>query len=175
MELPEELESIERIAFDSCQCLRRIVISLKDDMIKANAFYNCPNLKTVNLVGGIHKTAVSSLHLESWRSEMMREFNRINQVLPTTRSWSKTAAMQEWMESVIHRLDHYKAEHKSILIEATTLLELALWKTNLKNDHLEKEGVRTTRGQRKRARKEISVTSGASIVIKDVLPFLELT
>ncbi len=36
-----------------------------------------------------------------------------------------------------------------------------------------REGVRTTRGSRKRARKEICVMSGASIVIKNVLPFLE--
>ena len=55
-----------------------------------------------------------------------------------------------------------------------SLLELALWKANLDVGTLEQEGVRTTRGQRKRARKERSVTSGASIVIKNVLPFLKL-
>ena len=63
------------------------------------------------------------------------------------------------------------------MTEATTLLELALWKANLDNNEggvVEREGVRTTRGQRKRARKEISITSGASIVIKNVLPYLEL-
>ena len=61
-------------------------------------------------------------------------------------------------------------------MEATTLLELALWKANLDGNEggLEREAVRTKRGHRKRARKEISVTSGASIVIKNVLPFLML-
>mmetsp|Transcript_21687 Transcript_21687/g.34017 ORF Transcript_21687/g.34017 Transcript_21687/m.34017 type:complete len:82 (+) Transcript_21687:1-246(+) len=79
------------------------------------------------------------------------------------------------MESVIRRLNHYKTEHHQILKEATTLLELALWKANLDdNEGGEREGVRTTRGSRKRARKEICVTSGASIVIKNVLPFLVL-
>ena len=61
--------------------------------------------------------------------------------------------------------------------EATTLLELALWKDNLNDNEgglLEREGVRTTRRQLKRARKEICVTSGASIVIKNALPFLTL-
>eukprot|EP00985_Skeletonema_marinoi_P011255 scaffold5329_cov126-Skeletonema_marinoi.AAC.10 len=64
-----------------------------------------------------------------------------------------------------------------MLKEATTLLELALWKADLNEKEeglVEREGVRTTRGRRKRARKEICITSGASIVIKNVLPFLEL-
>ena len=79
------------------------------------------------------------------------------------------------MESAIQQLNHYKTEHYKILKDATTLLELALWKANLDdNQGGEREGVRTTRGSRKRARKEISVTSGASIVIKNVLPFLVL-
>jgi len=63
------------------------------------------------------------------------------------------------------------------LKEATTLPELALWKANLRYNMggvVEKEGVRTTRGKRKRARKEICITSGASIVIRNVLPFLQL-
>ena len=64
-----------------------------------------------------------------------------------------------------------------MLKEATTLLELALWKANLDHNEgykLSNEGVRMTRGGQKRARKEICVTSGASIVIKNVLPFLQL-
>ena len=102
--------------------------------------------------------------------------DRINSLLPTI-TRGKTEAIQQWMESVIRRLDHYKAEHKALLKEATTLLELALWKANLDDNsgcEGEREGVRTTRGSRKRARKEICVTSGASIVINNVLPFLAL-
>ena len=78
----------------------------------------------------------------------------------------------------MRRLDRYKEEHQTLLKEATTLLELALWKANLDDngeDRLEREGVRTTRESRKRARKDICVTSGASIVIKNVLPFLQLS
>ena len=177
LDLPEGLETIEDNAFENCTRLRRIALPLKDGMIHAGAFSNCPNLITVDLVGGIsiHKT-VSSLNLESWRNEMTGEIKRINQDLPNLRFW-KTQAVQQWMIAVISRLDHYKAEHHKLLKEATTLLELALWKANLDDNEggvLEREGVRTTRGQRKRARKEISVTSGASIVIKNVLPFLGL-
>mmetsp|Transcript_2100 Transcript_2100/g.3224 ORF Transcript_2100/g.3224 Transcript_2100/m.3224 type:complete len:106 (+) Transcript_2100:1-318(+) len=104
---------------------------------------------------------------------MMDEINRINQVLPVNFR-EKTAAIQLWIQSAISQLDHYKAEHKALLKEATTLLELALWKANLDDNEGEMEGVRTTRGRRKRARKESCITSGSSIVIKNVLPFLQL-
>eukprot|EP00984_Skeletonema_dohrnii_P005426 scaffold1907_cov73-Skeletonema_dohrnii-CCMP3373.AAC.17 len=80
------------------------------------------------------------------------------------------------MSSVVSRLDHHKAAHNALLKEDTTLLELALWKANLDDNEggvLEQVGIRTTRGRRKRARREICVTFGASIVIKNVLPFLQ--
>jgi len=176
LEFGEALETIEEYAFQYCHRLGRIAIPLRDDMIGDHVFYNCPNLETVDLVGGIHKT-VASLHLESWKNEMNEEINRVNQVLPGTHEQEKTPVIQQWISSVIRRLYHYKAEHKALLKEATTLLELALWKANLDGNEggvLEREGVRTTRGRRKRARKEICVTSGASIVIKNVLPFLTL-
>ena len=55
--------------------------------------------------------------------------------------------------------------HQNLLIEATTLLEIALWKVKL--DEIE-EGDDTC------TKNELRVTSGASIVIKNVLPFLRL-
>ena len=174
LELPEELEILHENAFGGCEYLRRIALPLKDGMIGVDVFDDCWNLITVDLVGGVHKT-VSSLHLERWRDEMKGEINRINELLPY--NVYKTSTILLWISKVIIRLNHYKAEHQKLLKEATTLLELALWKANLDDKEggaLEKEGVRTTRGQRKRARKEISITSGASIVIKNVLPFLEM-
>jgi hypothetical protein len=132
---------------------------LKDGIIDINVSLYCRNLTTVTIVGGIHKT-IASLHLESWRNDMRQEINRINQVLPS-HPYRKTAEIQQWIRSVIRLLAHYKEEHKALLKEATTLLELALWKSKIDN-----EG--GTRGQRR------CVTSGASIVIKNVLPFLQL-
>ena len=176
LDLPEGLETLQEDAFWHCTRLRRIALPLKDDMIGNDVFNFCPNLTVVDLAGGIHKT-VASLHHESWRNEMTGEINRINQDLPNTDTQEKTQVIRRWMSAAISRLDHYIAEHHKLLKEATTLLELALWKANLDNNKegvVEREGVRTTRGQRKRARKEISITSGASIVIKNVLPFLEL-
>ena len=174
LQSPEGFETLRRRAFISCSRLERIAMPLKDNMIEDSVFDHCYNLTSVNLNGRVDKI-VSSLHLERWRNLMKGEINGINQLLPNTYSRQITQVIQQWMSAVISRLNHYKTEHHKLLKEATTLLELALWKANLENkegDVLEKEGVRTRR-QRKRARKEISVTSGASIVIKNVLPFLE--
>ena len=169
------LITLQEKPFNYCRTLRRIALPLKSGLIE-DGFHNCPKLTTVDLVGGVHNT-VASLHMESWRNEINDEINQINQVLPNTDYWRKTVAIRQWMESTVRLLDHCKAEHHRILKEATTLLELALWKANLNDNEggqLDREGVRTTRGRRKRARKEICVTSGASIVIKNVLPFLQL-
>ena len=177
VECGEALRKLQENAFHQCPKLKRIALPLQDDMIEDDVFNECPNLTTVDLVGGIHHT-VASLHLESWRSEMNNEIDRINQVLPTftaSHKTQKTGEIQRWIRSTFRQLDYYKSEHLQLLKEATALLELALWKANLDdNGGGEREGVRTTRGSRKRARKEICVTSGASIVIKNVLPFLQL-
>ena len=175
VECGEALRTLQGNAFYGCQKLKRIALPLKGDIVEDCVFDGCSKLERVDLVGGIHKT-VASLHMENWRNEMNIEINRINQVLPTIRE-GKTAAIQLWMRTVSNRLDHYKGEHLNMLKEATTLLELVLWKANLdynKGDRTEREGVRLTRSRRKRARKEISVTSGADVVIKNVLPFLAL-
>ena len=107
---------------------------------------------------------------------MKEEIDRINQTLPGIPASEKTAAIQQWIRSVTGRVEHYKAEHRLLVKEATTLLELALWKANLDENDIDLEGVRVTRGRRqiKRARKERCITSGAGIIIKNVLPFLEL-
>eukprot|EP00986_Skeletonema_menzelii_P017699 scaffold21215_cov86-Skeletonema_menzelii.AAC.1 len=98
----------------------------------------------------------------------MDEINRINQVLPTIKG-DKTPAIQQWMGSAFHRVHLYKTEHRRLLKEATTLLELALWKANLADNG----GVEVETGEQ-RERQELRVTSGASIVINSVLPFLQL-
>ena len=175
--LGEGLRTLELRAFGDCRRLKRISLPLKGNMIANRVFDGCDELTTVDLLGGVHNT-VASFYMESWRIDMTEEINRINQTLPTIGSGRKTDAIQRWIGTVISRLGHYKTEHKAILKEATTLLELALWKINLDDNNggeVEREGVSTTRESRKRARREICVTSGASIVIKNVLPFLQLS
>ena len=179
IELSERLETVGARAFFWCKSLQRIAIPLKRDLFEYdglnheyNQFKGCEQLTTVHLVGGTHKT-VASLHMESWRTEMTAEINRINQAFPNTPANAKTEEIRQLMG----KMDFYKAEHCRYVKEGITLLELALWKANLEEkeaDRLEREGGRLTRRSRKRARKEINVTSGAGIVIKNVLPFLQL-
>ena len=81
------------------------------------------------------------------------------------------------MNSVIRRLNHCKAEHKALLKEATTLLELVLWKAKIgeKEEILGEVKAKRVKMDIQSERNERRVTSGANIVIKNVLPYLELT
>jgi len=175
VEFGEALRTLDIFAFLCCSKLNRIALPLSCT-VRFRAFYKCPNLKIVDLVGGVQNT-VTSLHMESWGNELNNNIDRINQTLRVVGNEGKTEAIQQWMETVIRQLNHYKTEHKALMKEATTLLELALWKANLDDNEggkLASEGVRTQGGGRKRARTESYVTSGADVVIKNVLPFLQL-
>ena len=199
-EFGKDLERIEGRAFLHCP-LRRIVIPLKDNLINqeivvldsddsgssqdyyGGTFSGCNNLSRVDIVGGIRET-ISSLHLESWRNKMHNRIDRINRVLslPSTRGDAKTAAIQDWIRMVIRKMGDYKSLHKGILREAMTLLELALWKAKLldaedeghSNDDNDEKKPKKVKIDTENARKQHRVTCGASIVIKNVLPFLAL-
>ncbi len=196
-ELSEDLETIGSGAFRDSK-LRRIAIPLKDEMFEFNdpeetyTQFHDSNLAIVDLVGGIHKT-VSSLHLESWRDAMNEQIQRINHIiLPFNDDPDEeTSKIVEWIQSVIEKIESYKTEHRALLKEVTTLLELALWKARL--DGGEEVGNNGKVGGAKETdfeevklvkkakidpnsckRKGARVTCGADVVIKNVLPFLML-
>ena len=182
IELSERLESIGLGAFQFCTRLQRIAVPLKRDLFEYDViegydhFNFCGQLTTVDLVGGIHKT-VASLHMDSWRTEMTAEINRINQVLPNTIPMDKTYEIYQWMEVVMDKIDHYKAEHCRYVKEGVTLLELALWKAKLRGGTEDSSVERQTKKAKvdsADARKGKRITCGADIVIKNVLPFLQL-
>ncbi|KAK1738606.1 leucine-rich repeat domain-containing protein [Skeletonema marinoi] len=182
IDLSERLETIREGAFVGCHRLRRIAIPLKRGLFsfnvnlqKYNQFDRCDQLTTVDLVGEAHTKVISSLHMKCWRAEMEEEINRINQVLPTTPGNEKTAAIKQWVDSVMDKMDRYKAEHCRFVKEATTLLELALWKARLGEIEcsLEPEA-KKAKVDAESARRERRITCGADIVIKNVLPFLQL-
>jgi hypothetical protein len=182
VELSERLETTEGQAFWNCKRLQRIAIPLKRDLIpfddtlqQYSQFYGCFQLTKIDLVGGTHKT-VSSLHMESWSTEMIAEINRINQVLPDTQARNKTDEIRRWMYSVIDKMDRYKAEHYRYVKEGITLLELALWKARLdEKEESSKEGTtKKAKVDAESARKDRRITCGADVVIKNVLPFLKL-
>ncbi len=164
----KDLGSIEWNAFYECPSLRRIAIHLSPNLIVEDRAIDCRDLSRVDtVVGEIHKI-ISSLHMESWRNEMKAEIESINQTLPEIPPSEKTVTIQQWIRSVLNRMEHYKVEHQILLKEVMTLFELALWKSKLEENsgsNIEAETV---------GRKEHRVTCGASIVIKNVLPFLAL-
>jgi|EP00985_Skeletonema_marinoi_P021711 F0F1-type ATP synthase membrane subunit b/b' len=61
------------------------------------------------------------------------------------------------MRAVFRYINYYKDEHKATLKEATTLLELALWKANL--DEKEKEKEKDSFGERKTKRAKVDAGS----------------
>ena len=145
----KELISIRMRAFAHCTSLERITIPLKDGMItRDDIFQRCEKMKHVNLVEGVHEI-IAALLLEEWRKDMNEEIASINQILPITPAGNyshqdvgrKGQEVRLWIRSVLHKIDHYKAEHRRYLNEAATTLQLAL---------------------------------PSEIVLKNVLPFLEL-
>ena len=72
-------------------------------------------------------------------------------------------------------MKYYKDEHHRYVKEALTLLELALWKAKL--DEIEcslEPEAKKAKIDAESARGERRITSGASMVIKNVLSFLQL-
>ena len=107
------------------------------------------------------------------------EIDRISRHLPNTPD--KTEAIHQWMRSVLQRIEHFKSEHYALLKEFTALLELHLWKVKLDEEFGEalsnedkSYAAKKAKIDVKAARQELRITSGANIVIKNVLPFLKL-
>ena len=183
IELSERLETIEASAFSRCERLQRIVVPLKRDLFefsdrsqKYNQFDHSEQLATVDLVGQAHMQTVASLHMESWRTEMIAEINRINQVLPNTPAGEKTNEIKRWMDSVMDKFDHYTAEHYRHVKQGITILELALWKAKLveKEEHVAEGKPKKAKVDTESFRRDKRITCGADMVIKNVLPFLQL-
>ena len=192
VEFGSALGTIGNRMFLSCHSLRRIAIPLKDNLFPLNTirrpfgnerrctqFDQCFSLRTVDIVGAeeINKT-ISSLLLDSWRDEMKEEINRINRELPIDADNERTDAIRLWVSSVIDMLGRFKAEHNTLLKEHMTQLELAVWKAKLdekeedsSNQEVEAKRVKIEVSS---MRKEKRITSGADIIIKNVVPFLKL-
>ena len=174
----EDLEEVGEYAFHD-SALRSIAIPLKDNLTFINhAFVGCDNLSRVDIVGGIHET-ISSLHLDSWKDDVREEIKSINQTLPDTLTVEMTPIIRQWIRSVLRDTEHYKVEHKVLVKEAMTLLELALWKAKLLDEEgrkceAEKKMSQRAKIDKESTRNEHRVTCGANIVIKNVLPFLAL-
>eukprot|EP00985_Skeletonema_marinoi_P024303 scaffold16791_cov189-Skeletonema_marinoi.AAC.1 len=171
----KELETIGDGAFYGCKSLERITIPLKDGVItRDNIFKGCGNLKHVDLVEGaiLHET-IDTLLLEEWKKGMRWNIDVISQVLSTTPAGGigagvggKAVAIRAWITNVLLNIIHCKAQHHRYLKEHANTLELALWKKRLSE-------INAPEGDDE-GRAESRVKCGADIVMKNVLPFLEL-
>ena len=110
---------------------------------------------------------------------MKREISSINRALPTLNTEGiQTDGIQQWIEAVLRRMEHFKAEHYTLVREARTILELAVWKAMIDDKNEDEDDSQRTKKVKmdmKAMRRERRVTSGADIVVKNVLPFLRLT
>jgi hypothetical protein len=62
----------------------------------------------------------------------MKKFNVSIEFLPLlTGQIYKADEIRQSIQLVIRKIEHYKTEHNRIFKEATTLLEIALWKANI--------------------------------------------
>ena len=170
LDLPEGLEAVEGYAFAGCKSLTRVSMPLKEGLIQDGVFVDCPRLARIDLIGiGEILEIVSSLHLELWRNAIKVEINQINQVLLGGRGADKTKLVQEWMQSVIQSINHYKEQHVTLLKEIEVILELCLWKLKL-------EGAIDGDGRlienRMTWRQEQRAICSADVVIRNVIPFL---
>ena len=170
-----KLESIGERAFRKCTSLERITIPLIDGMITDNnVFQGCGNLKHVDLVeGAILRETIAALQMEEWKKVMRSKIDAIKHSVPTTPAGigvdvgGKAVAIRMWIRSVLRKIVHYKAEHHRYLKEAAATIELALWKKRLSEINVPERD--------EDGRAKCRVKCGADIVIKNVLPFLELT
>ena len=130
-------------AFDDCTSLERITIPLKNGLTENDSvFGGCENLKRVDLVEDkiLHETATALL-LGEWRQDLRNVIDSINQILPNIPAerlyeyniygeavvvGGKTRAIREWIQRVLRKIHHYKAQHRSILNEAAAILQLDL-------------------------------------------------
>ena len=135
-----KLERIESFAFTFSaafghySCLKRITIPLKDGIFTDddNAFMGCDILTNVDLVeGAVLQETIAALNLEEWRHDMTEEIDSINRILPNApavgfQATEKTHVVRMWIGSVLHKIVHYKAEHRRVLGEAAAALQLVL-------------------------------------------------
>ena len=135
VEFGKELESIEEWAFYCCTSLEQITIPLNDGMITHDSIFRvCEKLKHIDLVEGEQlRDTIDALLLEEWRNDMKDKLGVINRSLPTARAGNsyndegeKAQTVQLWISSVLSTIVRYKAQHRSLLNEAATALQLAL-------------------------------------------------
>lgn len=109
---------------------------------------------------------VNTIGVKQFRDEMMKEMKK--PMPSTTKYVSDSKAI--WLNRIRSKLVNYEDEYNR-LKEATTMLELALWKYKMEESESNKKRKRT--GETDDFREQCRVSCRADIVIEHVLPFLK--
>ena len=129
----KDLESIRGGIFSYCRSLERFALPLKDDLIYfVNTFVGCVNLTHIDLVEAeVLNETIASLHMDGWKNDMNGEIESIHRILSNipaghvngAANGEKAQVIRAWIRSVLRKIIHYKAEHRSYLnVAAATLL-----------------------------------------------------
>ena len=128
-----KLESIGRGAFYNCRSLQRITFPLKNGLIiHDNLFQGCNSLKRVDLIDReVLQQTIDALLWEEWKNDMNSELLSIDQILPNECAGSihdggKALVIRRWITNVLRKIIYYKVEHRRLLNEAVSRLQLAL-------------------------------------------------
>ena len=159
--LNEGLQTIGRMAFGHCSSLERIAIPSTVRVISENTFWNCTRLREIELHEGIQKIGSNaferctslerftfpklSTRLETitlaGQTEVEEKVDNIRGYLNVERRSSElfsSAANRAWtnewkfVRAVIGRIERLLTYYE--VREATTLLELAMWKAKMEEE-----------------------------------------
>ena len=133
--------------------------------LHSNPIHDKPLKSTLRFLVKISiSTRVDAIGLKLWRDDMSKMMTK---QIPLKQS------KRVWLSDAKSKLSYYEDEYQQ-LKEATTTLELALWKTKL--DGLGKGGIAMSNKKRKHdgsdIRSRCRISSGADIVIQHVLSYL---
>ena len=133
------LKSVDEGAFRDCKSLERVLIPLKNGLIRHDdIFQGCENFRRIDLMEAeMLDQTIAALHLEEWRNDMTAEVSSINQTLLNTFSGyyneeedeevmgEMTIVIRDWIYRVLSKIRRYRAQHHHLLNKAATALQFA--------------------------------------------------
>jgi len=108
---------------------------------------------------------INAIGLKQWRDDV------INTVMSPSFIMPYDVKEGNWLDGIKSKLILYEAEYHR-LKEATSLLELALWKIKLNDHEGEERQNKKMRIEESDVREQCRINCGADIVIQHVLPYL---
>ena len=135
------------------------------DVVLENLSPNLDSVTFQQMVKLCITKRVNAIGIKSWRVDMIA---KVTEGLPPL--FNKGT----WLNDVKSKLSRYEVEYLK-LKEATSMLELALWKNKINETNSTKGGARKCKKVKvddTAVRNQCRVNCGANIIIENVLPYL---